>query len=351
MVVLDTISGVLLLAFILTMEHTDTAVLGIGILMCCMAVIQNMYDPSVRAAIPNLIDSQQLAKANSISQLAATISGLAGPVAAGFIYGLCGIKVILIINCISFFAAAFMEIFLIIPYQKKKMNQNPLLSFSKDLVHTLYYINRERKILLYIAYISAGLNFLIMPLYIIGIPYLEKEIFHVTNQMYGISETCIGLGVIAGAVVTGFLSKKLSIQKFHLLFIAIAVIILCMGFSTLPFIIGSKKVSYLAYVILTVTGFLFTMCITVSSIFCVTFIQKVTPTEHMGKVMSLVNAFSTIFLPAGQILYGILYSTIVNMWFLIYGAVALITLLESYLIYNIIHDKKLSDEVKEKFVP
>ncbi|MNB88179.1 hypothetical protein D3C81_1221610 [compost metagenome] len=207
-------------------------------------------------------------------------------------------------------------------------------------METFRYVNREQKVLLYIAYISAGLNFLIMPLYIIGIPFLEKEVFHVTNEMYDISETCVGAGVIIGALIVGIWGKAFSMEKFHYLFVVLAIVILGMGCTTLTSVMKQDGVSYLAYFMLTITGFFFTVYITISSIVVITFIQKASPKAHIGKIVSLINAFSTIFLPVGQVLLGWLYEVIGNYIFL-YAGVALITLLESRLIKKIIKGAKV----------
>lgn len=345
MIALDVISGCMLLAYGLFMMHYNASVIGIGVFICVMAIIQNIYDPTVRATVPTIVKPENLSKANSITQLISTISVLLGPIAAGFVYGLYGIRFVLILDGVSFLIAALIEMFLVIPHQKRAWSGNPFVVFSKELAETFRYVNREQKVLLYIAYISAGLNFLIMPLYIIGIPYLEKEVFHVTNEMYGISETCIGAGVVIGALIVGIWGKAFSMEKFHYLFVVLAIVILGMGCTTLTSVMRQDGISYLAYFMLTITGFFFTVCITISSIVVITFIQKASPKEHIGKIMSLINAFSTIFLPLGQVLLGWLYEVIGNYYIFLYAGVALITLLESRLIKKIIKGAKVGSEM------
>ncbi|KGE17102.1 MFS transporter [Paenibacillus wynnii] len=342
MIALDVIAGCMLLAYGFFMMHYDVSVIGVGIFICVMAIIQNIYDPTVRATVPIIVEPENLARANSITQVISTVSLLLGPLAAGFVYGLYGIRFVLLLDGVSFLAAALIEMFLVIPYQKREWTGNPLVVFSKELVETFRYVNREQKILLYIAYISAGLNFLIMPLYLIGIPFLEKEVFHVTNAMYGISEACIGAGVIIGALIVGIWGKALSIEKFHYLFVILAVVIFGMGCSTLTFVIQKDGVSYLAYFMLTITGFFFTAFSTISSIVAITFIQKASPKTQIGKIMSLINAFSTMFLPFGQVLLGWLYEVIGNNYIYLYVGVALITLVESRIIRKIIKEAKVN---------
>ena len=348
MIILDLCAGIVVLGYGIFMMNYDISVLGIGVFICGMAVIQNIYDPVVRASLPAIVSEDRLVSANSITQMISTVSSVLGPVAAGVVYGLYGIQVVLIIDGISFLISAGIEFFLVIPYQKKEWEGNPLLIFSKELVQTFLYVKREKRILLYIAYISAGLNFLIMPLYIIGVPYLEKEIFHVTNQMYGISEACIGIGVIVGALIVGIWGKYFSIEKIHYLLIGLAIVIFGMGASIFPVIFMESEINFISFFLLTVTGFLFTVCITISSIICTAFIQKESPEAMMGKIISLVNAFGTIFLPLGQVFFGIIYGWLKEKSFWLYAMVGLFTIAESYIIKKIINKNEKEVAINEK---
>ena len=338
MIILDVVTGIIVLGYGLFMMNCDISMLGLGSFICGMAVIQNIYDPVDRASLPAIVSENELASANSITQMISTAASILGPVAAGGVYGFYGIQIVLIIDGISFLISAVIELFLVIPYQKKKWEGNPLVLFSKELGQTFCYVKRKKKILLYIAYISAGLNFLIMPLYIIGVPYLEKEIFHVTNQMYGISEACIGFGVIVGAVIVAIWGKFFSIEKFHYLFIGLAIVILGMGASIFPIFFVESGNNFVSFFLLTITGFLFTLCITVSSIICTTFIQKASPESMMGKIMSLVNAFGTIFLPLGQVLFGWIYEWMGEKSFYLYAGVGGLTIIGSRIIKKIVKE-------------
>ncbi|MNB88178.1 2-acyl-glycerophospho-ethanolamine acyltransferase [compost metagenome] len=127
MIALDVISGCMLLAYGLFMMHYNASVIGIGVFICVMAIIQNIYDPTVRATIPTIVKPENLSKANSITQLISTISVLLGPIAAGFVYGLYRIRFVLILDGVSFLIAALIEMFLVIPYQKRVWSGNPFV--------------------------------------------------------------------------------------------------------------------------------------------------------------------------------------------------------------------------------
>ena len=315
MVILDAISAVMLIAYYIIMRGNDS-VLAMGIFICVMSIFQNIYDPVVRATIPNVVSGDKLTRANSIIQIITTVAMLMGPVAAGFIYGAYGIYIVLLIDGISFVVSAIISAFLKVDHEKKQWKGNPLIIFTKDLIETYKIVKSEKKILLYMAYISAGMNFLVMPLYLVGVPFLQKQVFNATNEMYGISEACIGAGVIVGAIIAGIIGKKTSIKMLSYVLIFVAVFILAMGGSTLAVDVQTEGISYLAYILLTVAGFCFIASITVSSVLCASLIQRIAPKNHLGKTIALVNALSTAFLPIGQVAIGGLYE-VIDTWYII----------------------------------
>ncbi len=52
--------------------------------------------------------------------------------------------------------------------------------------------------------------------------------------------------------------------------------------------------------------------ITLISIGLITYIQERVNDDHMGKIMSFLYVVSTIFIPVGQILYGIIFDAYVG---------------------------------------
>ncbi len=115
MVVLDTLSGIILLVFALLLKNTTAhSVVLVGALMVVLALIQSVYDPAVRAAIPAITLKDNLTQANSVVSLISSMSSLVGPIAAGFLYGILGLEAIFAVNIVSFFASAILELFLVI---------------------------------------------------------------------------------------------------------------------------------------------------------------------------------------------------------------------------------------------
>lgn len=351
MVLLDFFSSILLILFALLLHIASSQIFLIGILLCLLAIIQSIYDPSVRASIPAIVAEQNLTSANSVVSQISAISNLAAPVAAGFLYGTFGIEMIFLLNILSFLLSAVIELFLSFPYVKQEIEGSALTAFAGDIRESFSFLIYQKRILFYMLLVSCSFNLFLSPIYSIGVPYIEKVVFGVSNQLYGISEGFVGLGMITGALLVNVLSRKLTVTKLHCYFLFLVILILGMGATTLPFIMEENAISYLSYSIFTFIGFLFSVCLAVINVLCITFVQIETPIAMMGKIMALVTSLSLALMPVGQILFGTLYEIFSGSEMIIYLIVAVIIGSGTFLIYRLTFSEAFhSTETAKKLV-
>lgn len=336
MVCLDTFSGLLLLGFTLFfLEGASASTVAIASLMCIMAVIQSIYDPCVRAAIPAVTSYENLAKANSVVSVVSSLTGLLGPIAAGFLYGIYGIRLVFFINIVSFLFSAIMELFLQIPHVKQTLTGSIAKTFLLDIKQTFVYLMKEKPIISQILMISCSFNLFLSPIYSVGVPFMEKIIFGVSDQLYGISEGCVGAGMILGAVLTSVVAKKLPFPKIYCYFNMLTALVLGMGFCALPIILGVGEVSYLSYILFTCIGFCFSFVLAIINILCMTYMQMEIPMEFMGKSMAMVTALSMALMPIGQIVFGMLYDLFAAKTWIIYILVAICCIISTIVTYRL----------------
>ncbi|MDO5518744.1 MAG: MFS transporter [Clostridium sp.] len=327
MVVLDTISAILLTGFAVIVSKSPFSIINIGILMFILSMIQSIYDPAVRASLPIIVEQDNLTKANSIVTSISALTNLAGPIAAGFLYGIYGIEIIFIINVISFTISAIMEIFLVIPHEKIAIKGFPIKVFVIDIKESLSYLIHEKKIIFYMLILASGINLFLTPTFTVGVPYVEKIIFGVSDELYGISEGIIGFGMICGALLATVVSKKVPIGQLHRLFILAALCIIGMGVTTLPAALDLQDSNMFIYSCFTLIGFISSVIIININIISFTFMQIETPSHMMGKVMALVTSVSAALIPVGQVIYGVLYERLTQYIFAVYLITSVITVI------------------------
>ena len=120
MVYLDLLCSVLMGSYALILFKGRDHELIVVAVMFILSICATLYGPAVVSSIPQVVEEDKLTSANGIINQVGSIVNFVGPILAGLLYGLLGIKVIVVINAVSFLLSAIMELFLEIPDIKKK---------------------------------------------------------------------------------------------------------------------------------------------------------------------------------------------------------------------------------------
>ena len=275
---------------------------AVTIFMILLTLIQAFYQPSVQASIPLLASQEQLMAANGIVMQVQALAGLLGPILAGMLYGIGGVKPILAASAVCFFLSAGMELFLRIPHEKREADGSPVRMALLDLKGAVTYLIRENTCLFKLLIVVAGINLFLSALFIIGLPYLVKIYLGMSAQAYGFAEAAMGMGSILGGLVSGLAGKKIPFKHSHyfllgtpLLLIPVILILLFQA---------PGKMIYAVLLTSVMIGMGFAALFTIAA---QTFIQKSTPVHMLGKVGAFVSTICVCALPVGQAMYGGLF--------------------------------------------
>jgi MFS family permease len=148
MVYLDVFSGIIMGLFALVIDrHNSTFV--IACIMFLLSVIYTLYSPSVLACIPQIVPENKLTFANGMIQQVGYWVNFLGPMLGGLLYSIINIKWIVIINALSFLAAAMMELFLEIPdLEGNKKIKNPFITSMKEMKRSFLYLKEKNRVVL-----------------------------------------------------------------------------------------------------------------------------------------------------------------------------------------------------------
>ena len=144
MVYLDLFCSLLIGAYAFVLLKGNDSALIVGTVMFILSICATLYGPAVTSSIPQIVSEDKLTSANGIINQVGSIVNFVGPILAGLLYGILGIKIIVIINAVSFLISAIMEMFLDIPDVVK----------SKDINNNEIAIDNEKEKLLSISFIK-----------------------------------------------------------------------------------------------------------------------------------------------------------------------------------------------------
>lgn len=304
MVVLDYTTGGLLAGFALFLPQGQ-GVVPVAVLMLCLAAIQSFYQPSVQSSIPLLVGEAHLAQANGTVVQVNALANLIGPIAGGFLYGFFGLWPILLAGIACFLFSATMELFLHIPFVRRPRTGGVLAGVRSDLGGAVRFLGREQRGVLALLAVVAGINLALGALLTVGLPYLVKIHLGLGSQLYGFVEGAMAVGSILGGLLAGTAARRWPLSQTGGFLLAAA---LC----TVPLLgaVVTDRAPYASYAVILGTVCVCMCCTTLFSVIGQTYIQQVTPTHMLGKVMSLVTMLCTCAYPLGQALYGGLFQAL-----------------------------------------
>ncbi|WP_421926359.1 MFS transporter [Lysinibacillus capsici] len=304
MVLFDFISSGIVMIFFIVLLTDNHSVLWIGLVMVLLSFISAMYTPAVMASIPLLVSEQKLEQANGIVNGVQALAGVTAPVLGGILYGMLGLKLLVIVSGLLFFFTAIVEMFMTIPFVKRSYDGHLMPTLIKDMKEGFAYVVKQTFILK-CTLLAALLNLLLTPLFIVGVPIILRVTMNSSDTLYGIGMGIIDFATILGALTMGYFAKKLRIHTLYIWVLMSAFLVIPMAMSVLP---RALQIGYYpSYSLFIGCALIIAMMMTIISIYVMTLVQKETPNEQLGKVMAIMMAVSQCMAPLGQMGYGLLF--------------------------------------------
>ncbi|WP_081254165.1 MFS transporter [Bacillus wiedmannii] len=303
MVIFDFINAAIVLSFIVLLFTGSVSILLIGTIMFLLAIISAMYSPVVMASIPQLVPEKKLVQANGIVNGVQALSNIVAPVLGGILYGIIGLKMLVIISCFAFFLSAILEMFITIPFIKRTQESHIIPTIVKDMQEGFIFVLKQPFILKSML-LAALLNLLLTPLFVVGAPIIIRVTMG-SSHTYGIGMGLIDFATIIGALSIGFFAKKLQMKTLYYWMILLALLVIPMALSVTPFILNLGY--YPPFILFILSSILIAMIMTIVSIYVITVVQKKTLNENLGKVMAIITAVSQCMAPIGQVVYGFMF--------------------------------------------
>ena len=310
MVYLDFFCSVLIGGYAFILLRGRDSELIVGTVMFILSICYTLYGPAVTSSIPQIVEEEKLTSANGIINQVSSIVNFVGPILAGLLYGFVGIKLIVIINAVSFLASAVMELFLDIPdvvkveevaYDKddKVISMDFVKKSFVDMKNSFIYLKKEKKIILGIIASYAFCNIFLVPILSIVAPYFINILLGLSSQVYGIVEGLCVLGMILGGFLISVKPKMFSMKKVHYTYFPMIIGVILMA------TLGVMKINNYALAgLFAFGGMAIMLSLALSNVLTLTFIQKEVRSDMLGRVSAFSTAVATISVAPGQLLFG-----------------------------------------------
>ena len=305
----DILCGLLILLLAVFTIYEIKPFLNLIIISALCSVLSAFFNPAVSATLPNIVDSENLVKANSYNGMIFRITMIVGAALAGYLFYKIGIVGIFLLNGISFILSGISELFIHIPKLKRKIN-DAKKHFWNEFKEGIFFIKNDKTLLLLLSYFLLA-RFLVIPINTIILPQIIKFSLHLTAVELGRMEAIYSIGALIGMIIISRIPDKSNIYRKSFIYCIISrpILLLLFGCAVLPFILSTAS-NYGIYYFLCLCGFI-TMAISpLITIPIHTSFQKRTPDEMRGRFYSIFNTASMSIVPLSNLLVGLISDSV-----------------------------------------
>ncbi|AZR72461.1 hypothetical protein BBF96_03130 [Anoxybacter fermentans] len=111
-IIMDFVRGIIILVLTQLLLLDRLLYLNLLIGTFLMSICSTIFNPAISALISNLVDDENLSKANSLENLSRNLTGILGAALGGLLLGFYGVAGIFFLNGISFLLSAILEIYI-----------------------------------------------------------------------------------------------------------------------------------------------------------------------------------------------------------------------------------------------
>lgn len=319
MFICDYMKGALIflatLGLFLTRQNININLFILFAMGICGNLIGGIFNPASSSILPNIVDREQLQKAQSYFSAMNSIQGIAGVLLAGILYALLPAYILFTITGACYLASGVSEMFIKYNYMK---NEQPLtlgktFGNMKEGIVYLY----GKKSLFMVLLMFTLINFFVTPINGNIVPYFvktdlqnaEKYLFDkiITPEMWlSIFSICGGISSTVTAIIISKREQKNKcgrILKKWLTILSSIMILIAIAYS----LFVQKGIS--------INGFIISFClfsIFLAMICCEVNIPAHTAVlltvdqDNLGKVMSLIGVAVQGFIPFASFISGLI---------------------------------------------
>ncbi len=270
-----------------------------------VSLMSTLFGPATIAMLPDIVNEEDLMRANSITESVSSFSYIVGPVLGGVIYGLGGVTLAFLVNSVSFLGSGMAELF--IEYSQKTKKFEKITEVITDLREGITFIKIHKGLLILLV-TGLVINVLVGPVLMVLIPYVLRVIIQFSPEQYGMLQTAFMVGALLGNVIIGSVLAKAKVEP--LLTKGFIVQVTVMGvFVVLIFPHIIESLGYASWILFSAIFCTF-IFLGASSAFVNTPInvgfQKLAPTEYRARVFSVSGVIIQGVVPLGYGIMGIL---------------------------------------------
>lgn len=269
---------------ILFMYFNEVPIWILAINAAFIGIFGGIFEPARDSLLPKIVKTEQLTRANSMTQGAIQIALFSGPLLAGLLISVISYHLLLIIISLLLCLSGIGVLFIKIPQKQNRIEEQTEINFINNLKEGFVYTWQE-PLMRGIFIIAMVSNLFISGPLMMGLPIFVRGVLDGNSLDFSFVQGGLTFGMIAGSVLIGIINMKKNRGTYTLYLIALQ------GVGMLVF--SQIQTLSIAVIVIIIIGVL----IPAINIPLVSMVQAYTDENKVGRVMSLIRTGSLGLIP------------------------------------------------------
>jgi DHA3 family macrolide efflux protein-like MFS transporter len=307
-------------------EKTDLFLYVLFPAVFLVGIGSSLFNPAILSLPPSLVDEEKVPALNALLDMSFSISSILGAACSIFLLNIFDIKILVLINAVSFFAAAILQSRVKMKAPVFVENMEVKNSTPKEVLKKYPLIKRMLLSFLFI-------NVIFTPI-LVMIPWYVENIFKGTGSDLAFIEGAMGLGAFLTGVYLSVNAGAVRPEK-RVGMIAIVCFFFGLFFQVFSFSNSTGEASILLFLIGVLSTYL--------NVQVLTYFQTTLKEYEVPSIMVVVNIIGAAAMPLSFAISGLLFPIVeIPQFALICG---LLTTLISFFMPGYLKDKTIEGNV------
>ena len=270
--------------------------------LLALNAVQGAYTSTINAAVPLVVPAEKLSSGNAIIGMINALVGGGGQALAAVTYSNFGLYAMLVPFAVLYGLTAIADLFIRVPYVKPKAESNIAKIIKTDIAQAVRFVVKDKPILTKMSFIAFVVLAAVPSMLMIATPVLVTETLSMDLSFAGISQVFMAIGGLAGGITASIAGARLNIRK-------LPQIVMVLSASPIPvgLVILLDAPTIMAFITITAVCAVVMFTLTLTVVIAITHVQTETPSELMGKVLSLFSMLPFLAQAVGQFGFGVLF--------------------------------------------
>ncbi|MHA2224797.1 MAG: MFS transporter [Candidatus Hodarchaeales archaeon] len=325
-VIVDFLQALVTLLLVYLFWTEMVTIIHILLILAIRAFLQAFHMPATEAIVPLMVPKDKLSRINGLRQFSDGASGVIGPVLAVFLLNYWEIRVILLLDPLTFILAIIPVLFIKIPAPKRKKEEKEKLAFKAEFSEGISFI-LEKPGLLPLVLLFSVLNFFFNPLFVL-LPMFVIQTHAKGKDEIALMMVFLQIGYITGSIFM-MLWKGFKRKIFGTILAMVGIYI---GMLIITIVPPGTEFFYIIGIGFSIVGL--TLVILNSTI--LTLYHSVIPPEKLGRFTAVRRTIIWFTIPISSLFSGIIAEYLdIRLIFFICVVLGLIAIVYSWLMTKI----------------